>query len=205
MPDHQSSSNTPDTQSLSNRNRKTGLTILAIVIGMIALAYASVPLYNIFCRVTGFGGTTQVAANTTGEVLERMMNVKFTGNTERNMPWAFRPDIREVDVKVGAKKLISYSAKNMASIPITGTAVFNVTPAKAGKYFNKIECFCFTEQILQPDEKVNMPVVFFIDPAIMNDRTMDDVKTITLSYSFFKTESQELDKAMEDFYNEPIN
>lgn len=190
---------------VEKRNRNIGLSIMAAVIGMIGLAYASVPLYDIFCRVTGFGGTTQISATAPDQAIEREINVKFTAGTERNMPWSFRPDQREVTVNVGERKLVSYSAKNMSSVPITGTAVFNVTPSKAGKYFNKIECFCFQEQLLEPQQDMNMPVVFFIDPAIMDDRRLDDVTTITLSYTFFKTESEELDKKMEDFYNDAVN
>ncbi len=205
MSEQKKSTETTRQDLLAARNRKTGLTVLALVVGMIGMAYASVPLYNIFCRVTGFGGTTQVALAEPAQSYDRIINVKFAANTERNMPWSFHPDIRDIDARVGQKKLISYSAKNMSSQPVQGTAVYNVTPAKAGKYFSKIQCFCFTEQILQPNEKQNMPVVFFIDPAIMDDKGMDDVKTITLSYTFFKSDSQELEQTLEGFYNEQVN
>lgn len=192
-------------QAVAKRNRNVGLAVLGAVIGMIGLAYASVPLYNIFCRVTGFGGTTQVAEKAPDEVIDREIIVKFTASTERNMPWAFRPDQREVSVNVGERKLISYSAKNMSSIPITGTAVFNVSPSKAGKYFSKIQCFCFENQLLEPNQNMNMPVVFFIDPAIMDDRRLDDLTTVTLSYTFFESESEELEQRLEDSYNKAVN
>lgn len=186
-----------------DKNTKTLLSVLLVATGMVGLAFASVPLYDLFCRVTGFGGTTQVskAAPSKAEILDREITIRFNGDTNRNLNWRFKPDKRYVDLQVGQQGFISFQAKNNDSMPITGTAVYNVTPAKAGKYFQKTQCFCFDRQTLKPNQTMDMPVVFYIDPSIAKDRNMDDVKTITLSYSFFKSDSKELDSALEAFYN----
>ncbi len=187
---------------LIRKNRRTAFAVLAVVAGMIALSFASVPLYKLFCRATGFDGTTRVAKSLPDHVLDRVITVKFDAGTARNMPWHFAPEERQVVVKPGAKILTAFHADNPAGHAITGTALYNVTPDKAGKYFNKIACFCFGEQTLQPGESVRMPVVFFIDPALGEDPDMQDVDTITLSYTFFRTGSSDLDNAMKDFYNQ---
>lgn len=184
-----------------DKNTKTLLTVFAVVIGMVGLAFASVPLYNLFCRVTGYGGTTMVSEALPENVLERKVTIRFDANTSRNMPWDFRPEKHEESVKLGQQGLIAFLAKNRDAKPTAGTAIYNVTPNKAGKYFQKIQCFCFDEQILQPGEKMQMPVLFYIDPKMAEDPNMDDVKTITLSYTFFPAESEELDQALEAFYN----
>ncbi len=186
-----------------DKNSKTLLSVLVIVAAMIGLAFASVPLYKKFCQVTGFGGTTQISdvAPNESDVLDREMAIHFSGNTNRNINWRFKPETNKLSLKVGQQGLISFQAKNLEATPATGTAIYNVTPQKAGKYFHKIQCFCFDAQTLNPGETMNMPVVFYVDPSIMNDKNMDDVKTITLSYSFFKSESKELDSALEEFYN----
>jgi cytochrome c oxidase assembly protein subunit 11 len=186
-----------------DKNTKILVSVLLLVAAMIGLAFASVPLYNLFCRVTGYGGTTQVSSAAPGEdeILDRTITVKFNGDTNRNLNWTFRPEKREVDVKVGDQGFISFYAKNNSAEPVAGTAVYNVTPSKAGEYFHKTQCFCFNRQTLTPGQDMDMPVVFYIDPSIAEDRNMDDVKTITLSYSFFKADSKELDSALEDFYN----
>lgn len=186
-----------------NKNTKTLLSILGIVVFMIGLAFASVPLYDAFCRITGFGGTTQVSqtAPSNDEILDREVTIHFNGDTNRGINWQFEPEIRKIKLNIGQQGLITFKAKNLGNAPSTGTAVYNVTPAKAGKYFQKTQCFCFDSQTLQPKQAMDMPVVFYIDPSIIKDRNMDDVKTITLSYSFFKSDSKELDSAMEEFYN----
>jgi cytochrome c oxidase assembly protein subunit 11 len=186
-----------------DKNTKTLLGVLSIVAAMLVLAYASVPLYDLFCRVTGFGGTTQVsnAAPTEDEILDRKVTIKFNGDTNRNLNWKFGPEKRSVTVNVGQQGFINFKAQNRDSVPIAGTAVYNVTPLKAGKYFHKTQCFCFDRQVLVPNQMMDMPVVFYVDPAITEDRNMDDVKTITLSYSFFKADSKALDEALEQFYN----
>ncbi len=170
---------------------------------MVALSFAFVPLYSLFCSVTGFGGTTQRTKSAPSEILERTITVKFNADTGRQLNWHFAPEQRQVKTRLGQKALIAYTALNKEENPVAGTALFNVTPSKAGKYFHKIQCFCFDEQILQPGEKVSMPVLFYVDPALDEDPNMDDVSNITLSYSFFKTESPELEQALEAFYNEP--
>lgn len=171
------------------RNRSFLIGLMALAFGMVGLAYASVPLYQLFCQVTGYGGTTQRAEAAPGTVLERTVKVRFNADVNAGLPWSFRPNQREVTVKLGETVLVSYHAENRGKEPVTGTAVFNVTPEKTGAYFNKIECFCFTEQVLNPGEAVDMPVAFFVDPAIVSDRDAEDVKTITLSYTFFRAKT----------------
>ncbi len=170
----------------ADKNTRTGWTVAAIVIGMFAMAYASFPLYNLFCKVTGFGGTTQVAFEGSATKGMRQYTVQFDSNVENGLAWKFKPEQRQITVRSGDNTLVFFSAENEAEEPSTGTATFNVTPDKVGVYFNKVQCFCFTNQILEPHQKIDMPVSFFIDPAIENDPTMRDVTTITLSYSFFK-------------------
>ena len=188
-------------QDLIDKNRRTGFIVLGVVVAMIGLAFASVPAYRLFCQVTGFGGTTQVAQSLPGVVLDRSVTVKFNADTARGMPWAFEPEMREIEVRLGERGLTSYKARSNAQKPTAGTAIYNVTPLKAGKYFHKIQCFCFDEQILQPAQQVNMPVLFYVDPAMAEDPNMSDVKHITLSYTFYEAESETLDRALEAYYN----
>lgn len=195
-------SNLQHDQELIRKNARTGLTVLAVVIGMVGVSFAAVPLYDLFCRVTGFGGTTQTAEALPGVVLDRKVTINFNADTDRAMPWDFKPEQRSIEVKLGQKGLTAYHAKNTSSAPVTGTAVYNVTPLKAGKYFHKIQCFCFGEQTLKPGEDVDMPVMFFVDPKMNEDPAMEDVKTITLSYTFYKAETQALDKALEVYYSQ---
>lgn len=156
----------------------------SVVVGMVGLAYASVPLYRLFCQVTGYGGTTQTAEANAGVVLDRSMKIRFDANTA-GVPWIFKAAETEITVKIGENRLAFYEASNQSDKAVTGTATFNVTPLEAGAYFNKIDCFCFTEQTLKPGETVQMPVSFFVDPEIADDPELDDVRTITLSYTFF--------------------
>jgi len=172
-------------------NTKTLIMLLGLIALMVGLVVASVPLYKLFCQVTGYGGTTQQAASTAESgvtVLSREMNVRFNADVNNALPWYFKPVQKSVKVKIGEEALIFYRAVNNSDEEITGTAVFNVTPFKAGVYFNKIECFCFTEQTLKPGEQVDMPVTFYIDPEIAEDKHLDEVKEITLSYTFYKAE-----------------
>ncbi len=170
----------------SKRNWLTAVVAAGVVVGMMGAAYAAVPLYRMFCQVTGFGGTTQVAEKAPVAVGERIITVRFNADTARGMPWKFLPQQRAVSLKVGQQALALYEAANPTDRRIVGTSTFNVTPLKAGPYFSKIECFCFTEQALAPGQSVDMPVSFFVDPEISDDRNLDDVKTITLSYTFFE-------------------
>jgi cytochrome c oxidase assembly protein subunit 11 len=172
------------------KNIRTLAFLGAFVAGMGGLAYASVPLYEIFCRVTGYGGTTQVAAAESNQVVERTLKIRFDSNVNPALGWAFDPVLKSMDLKVGENALAFYQAENETDDVIVGTATFNVTPDKAGLFFNKVECFCFTEQVLKPGQRVDMPVSFFIDPSIVEDPNLDDVTTITLSYTFFRAEDQ---------------
>jgi cytochrome c oxidase assembly protein subunit 11 len=172
------------------RNRLAVVILTGLVAGMTGLSFAAVPLYDLFCRVTGFGGTTQVADAPAGRVLDRRMTIRFNAAVNGDMPWQFRPERPAMEVRVGETALASYVARNLSDEPVTGTAVYNVTPQKAGLYFNKIQCFCFDEQVLQPGQSVDMPVYFFVDPAIADDPNLDDVGTITLSYTFFRAKSE---------------
>ena len=166
--------------------RNTVLGVLAILAGMTLLVVYAVPLYDLFCQATGFGGTTQRAAAAPEAADGRVMTVRFLANTNPNLDWRFQPEVDSVRVAVGKRRLIAYSARNLDDSETTGIATFNVTPAKAGVYFTKIACFCFDEQTLKPGQTVRMPVSFFIDPAIAKDRNLRDVETITLSYTFFR-------------------
>lgn len=165
----------------------TALVLAGVVVGMAALSFAAVPLYDLFCRVTGYGGTTQV--DTSGgapRTLEnREITIRFSASVTGGLPWSFEPVERTIDLRVGADALAFYRARNIAARPTTGTATFNVSPAKAGQYFVKVDCFCFTEQALAAGESADMPVSFYIDPKIVDDPNLDDVTTITLSYTFF--------------------
>lgn len=165
------------------RNNATLLALLVIVAAMGGLVAASVPLYQLFCQVTGYDGATSVAAVAPGAV-DRMVIVRFDASTAKGLDWRFRPDQRQMNVKLGEQALASYTATNLSDRPIIGTATFNVTPAKAGRYFDKIACFCFTEQRLEPGQSVAMPVSFFVDPALAEDPYANEVTTITLSYTF---------------------
>ncbi len=168
----------------------TASALFAVILVMAGLTAASVPLYRLFCQVTGYGGTTQVAEESVPAALEETIRVRFDAGIGDELPWRFKPAEREVEVRIGEERLAFYRAVNTSDRPIVGTATFNVTPHKAGPYFSKIACFCFTEQVLQPGEEVDMPVSFFVDPAILDDPNTRDLKTITLSYTFFMLEDE---------------
>lgn len=179
---------TPDTgdKMQGQANRRTAIAAASGAVLMICAAYAAVPLYDLFCRVTGFGGTPQVAEAAPGATGNRTITVRFDASLNRAMPWKFEAPEQAVTLPVGETGLAFYRAENLAAHDVVGTATYNVAPDKAGYYFSKIDCFCFTEQVLRPGEAVDMPVSFFIDPEILEDPEMDDVKTITLSYTFFQ-------------------
>ena len=172
------------------RNRRTMLTMAGVGLSMLALGFASVPLYRIFCEQTGFGGTTMRAdANVqVSEAAGHTMSIRFDSNVQPGMPWQFYPEHRTDTVTVGRKDMAIFIAKNMSDKPVTGTASFNVTPSQAGAYFTKIQCFCFTEQTLQPGQEVRMPVLYFVDPKILDDADNKDTQQITLSYTFYPVE-----------------
>lgn len=189
-------------EQMARQNARTGLMVVGVVVAMIALSFASVPLYDAFCRVTGWGGTTQRAEvfPAPDAIIDREITIRFDANVAENLPWDFRPETFKSSVKLGERGFVNYISVNRSTQPVGGTALFNVTPLKAGKYFHKVQCFCFDEQILEPKQRVNMPVLFYVDPAMHDDPNMDDVSTITLSYSFFKAESKALDEALEAYY-----
>ena len=171
-----------------NRNNRTAAMMALLGLAMLALAFASVPLYRLFCQVTGYGGTTQTAEAAPGAVAGQI-GVRFDANTNSALPWRFGPVQDVVRVAPGARTQVLYRAGNLVARPTTGRAIFNVSPASAGKYFSKIECFCFTEQTLQPGQAVDMPVIFFVDPAIREDPDTEGLDEITLSYTFYPVES----------------
>jgi cytochrome c oxidase assembly protein subunit 11 len=169
------------------REGRTALQLIGVVVLMASLSFAAVPFYRWFCQVTGFAGTTSVATAAPGAILDRTMKVRFDASKEAGMPWTFTPMQREMVVRVGETGLAFYEAHNPTDRVVAGTATFNVTPDAAGGYFTKIACFCFTEQVLQPGETVQMPVTFFVDPAMMDDPEGRFVREITLSYTFYET------------------
>ena len=175
-------------RDLARRNRRIALISFFGAAGMVGASYAAVPLYEIFCQVTGYGGTTQVAKKAPDQVLKRKITIRFNADIDKALQWKFAAAQDKIEVRVGENALAFYRARNFSDRAIVGTATFNVTPLKAGQYFNKIECFCFTEQRLEPGREVDMPVSFFVDPAIAEDPNLNDVKAITLSYTFYQTE-----------------
>ncbi|MFO1164398.1 MAG: cytochrome c oxidase assembly protein [Paracoccus sp. (in: a-proteobacteria)] len=172
--------------------QKSNTRILTMLVGVVvvmgALAWAAVPFYNWFCKVTGYGGTTNVSLTASDTVLDEMVRVRFDANVDDNMGWTFRPMQREMKIRIGENAMAFYEAINTTDKPITGTASYNVAPETAGYFFNKIECFCFTEQTLQPGERVEMPVSFFVDPELVDDRDAGRIRDITLSYTFHLTD-----------------
>lgn len=180
-----------------SRNSRVVLGLLAVIACMGALAAAAVPLYDMFCRVTGYGGRTNTALESTGNVLDEMVRVRFDANTAKDLPWTFRPMQRDITLPIGEEAVIFYEAINNSDEPITGMASYNVTPDVSGFFFNKIECFCFTEQTLEPGERVEMPVSFFVDPDIVNDSDARKVRDITLSYSFHLSEPSDQQAALD--------
>ena len=172
--------------------QKSNTRILTMLVGVVvvmgALAWAAVPFYNWFCKVTGYGGTTNVSLTASDTVLDEMVRVRFDANVDDNMGWTFRPMQREMKIRIGENAMAFYEAINTTDKPITGTASYNVAPETAGYFFNKIECFCFTEQTLQPGERVEMPVSFFVDPELVDDRDAGRIRDITLSYPFHLTD-----------------
>ncbi|MBU9698708.1 cytochrome c oxidase assembly protein [Rhodobacteraceae bacterium HSP-20] len=184
---------------------KTAVYLVGVVVTMASLSFAAVPFYDWFCRVTGFGGTTGVAEVAPDTILDQTVVVKFDASTERGMPWEFRPVQREMTVRIGENAIAFYEAYNPTDKPVAGTASYNVAPDAAGGYFAKIACFCFTEQVLQPGERVEMPVSFFVDPAIVTDPEGKFVKEITLSYTFYEQPLPEEQAALAVPAGEAVN
>lgn len=173
----------------NQRNTIVALCCGAFFVGMIGMSYAAVPLYQMFCQITGYGGTTQRVTQYSNKILQRTIKIRFDANVSGGLPWQFEPVEREIEIKIGETAQIAYKASNPFSTPTSGRATFNVSPNLAGAYFNKVECFCFTDTTLKPGETLDMPVVFYIDPDIVNVPELANAKTITLSYTFFPTDA----------------
>ena len=185
----------PETAKLDRRIRRTVLACAGVAAGMVGLAYASVPLYDLFCKVTGFGGTPMVGTAPVGQVLDRTVAVRFDSNVAPGLNWHFAPETTEVTVRIGEPMTVLYKVTNRGEVPTTGVATFNVQPPLAGAYFVKLECFCFTEQTLQPGETMESAVVFYVDPGLVQDPNVKDLNTITLSYTYFPAKGQPVAEA----------
>ncbi|MDP4796177.1 MAG: cytochrome c oxidase assembly protein [Rhodospirillales bacterium] len=177
--------------NVRQKNAKTAVVLFSVVAGMIGLAFASVPLYRIFCQTTGLAGTPSIRSQAPEKATDIDFKVRFDANVNTELAWKFKPLQKEITLKLGEERLAFYEATNLSDKTITGSAVFNVTPLKIGQYFVKIDCFCFTEQALRPGETVQMPVSFYVDPAIYEDKNTRDVKTITLSYTFYPVKDEQ--------------
>lgn len=185
--------------------QKTVLQTLSLVVVMGGLAWASVPFYDWFCRVTGFGGTTGVSEVASDEILDQTIKIRFDASLERNMPWEFTPVVREMELRIGETGLAFYEAYNPTDRPVAGSASYNVAPYEAGGFFSKIDCFCFEEQVLAPGERVQMPVTFYVDPEIVTDRDAKYVHSITLSYTFYQIDLPEGYAAVEQASDTNLN
>ena len=187
---------------LNKKNRRTGYIILALVLGMLALTASSVELYRLYCKMTGFGGQAERSeTKTTDLILDRQIKIRFNTDVSDNLPWDFRSDQAPLSLKLGQEAAISFSAKNLGDQPFAGTAIYNVDPPAAGVFFHKTQCFCFDYQLIGPGKEAHFPVIFYIDPSLDKNPQLKDLQSITLSYRFFKADSPELEKALEDFYD----
>jgi cytochrome c oxidase assembly protein subunit 11 len=175
----------PQPKDPKRRHGIVALSLAGLAAGMVGLSFASVPLYRMFCEATGYGGVPQRAESAPGQVLDRTIRIRFDANVDRALAWSFTPVQRSMDVKIGETALAFFKAVNQASTPLSGTAIFNVAPELAGRYFTKIECFCFKQQTLQAGQTVEMPVTFFVDPKIIADEDTKNMSEITLSYTFY--------------------
>jgi cytochrome c oxidase assembly protein subunit 11 len=170
-----------------NGNRLIGIGLAAVVAGMVGLSFAAIPLYRLFCSVTGYGGTPQIGQAAAPGAVARTVTVRFNADTNPGLPWNFAPEQAAVTVKLGEEQVAFYTARNLAAEPVTGVALYNVTPEKIGRYFHKTACFCFTQQTLAPGQQMQFPLSFWVDPAMASDPNTADVRTITLSYTFFRS------------------
>jgi len=177
----------PDPAVLARRNRRTGLAVGGFVAGMVGLAFASVPLYDLFCKVTGYNGTVQTGGLAAPGAGEQVMTIRFNATTQPNLPWRFTPAQPSMRIRVGEEAAAFYQARNLSAGAVTGVATYNVTPEVVGKYFQKTACFCFTQQTLTAGQEVDMPLAFWVDPKIAEDPNTRDIRTITVSYSFFRS------------------
>ena len=198
-------SNTNQTEQKKKGNGAVVAMCCSFVIGMGAMAYAAVPLYEMFCKATGYGGTTQRVEQASDVILDKTIKVRFDANTGPGLPWTFEPVQREVELKIGETVQILYKARNNSSKATTGQATFNVTPEQTGAYFNKVQCFCFTETTLKPGEELEMPVVFFVDPEIVKAVETKGIHTITLSYTFYPHEASKPVASAADNKTDDVN
>jgi cytochrome c oxidase assembly protein subunit 11 len=180
-------SKTGNEREKQRRHGAVALSLVGLVAAMVGLSFAAVPLYRMFCQATGYGGVPQRAERAPDEILDRTIRIRFDANVDHALPWTFVPDERVIEVKIGETALAFFKASNTSDAPVAGTAVFNVVPEQAGRYFTKIECFCFKEQTLAAGASVEMPVTFFVDPKIVDDEDTKNISEITLSYTFFRT------------------
>ncbi len=186
-------------------NGRIAVKLLGIVAVMATLSFLAVPFYDWFCRTTGYGGTPQTADRGSDQILDETVTVHFDANVDKNMPWEFKPKVGQMTLRIGETAIAYYEAYNPTDRPVAGTASYNVAPEIAGGFFDKIQCFCFTEQVLQPGERVEMPVTFFVDPAIVGDRDAGYVRSITLSYTFYETPLPENQAALPQGTNTTYN
>ncbi|QRG06009.1 cytochrome c oxidase assembly protein [Xanthobacter dioxanivorans] len=191
-------------RATGRRHLAVAWACVAFIAAMAGVTYASVPLYAMFCSLTGFGGSTRVGQAAPASSIEREMTISFDANVAPGLPWAFAPSQREMTVKVGATSLAHFTAKNRASAETHGNATYNVSPPQAGAYFVKMQCFCFDEQVLAPGETMDMPVVFYVDPAIEKDPDLKTLSTITLSYTFFPAKAPSERAALEKAADKPV-
>ncbi|WP_262030251.1 cytochrome c oxidase assembly protein [Microvirga sp. Mcv34] len=174
-----------ETSHTQRKMNRTAFACVGVVVGMVGLAYASVPLYDLFCKVTGFGGTPIIRDANGSEVMDRTIAVRFDSNVAPGLNWRFSPEKPEIKVKLGETTTVYYKVTNTGDKPSTGIATYNVQPDLAGTYFSKLECFCFTEQTLQPGESLESAVVFYVDPRLVQDSDVKDLTSLTLSYTYF--------------------
>lgn len=180
-------------QAQNKSNIRVAAYVTCMIGGMVGVAYAAVPLYDLFCRVTGFGGTTQVAddSDTPAVILDRELTIRFDANTDPDLPWTFKPSQNEQKIRIGEPGLAFYTATNTSDEPVVGQATYNVHPSMAGGYFYKVHCFCFDEQVLLPGESIEMPVQYYVDPEYVDEWQLDGVHQLTLSYTFFRSVDEE--------------
>lgn len=171
------------------RSRRTALICAGVVAGMTGLSFAAVPLYDLFCKVTGFGGTPRIGTAGAGTILDRTMDIRFDANVAPNLGWRFEAESQEIKLRVGETKTVFYKVTNTGSRPTTGIATYNVQPERVASYFVKIQCFCFTEHTLQPGESIEAPVVFYVDPEIVKERELNGIRALTLSYTYFPSKA----------------